>query len=420
MLEWAGIFGTVGSAQLFVQGLSFLGGIMIVRFLSSQEYALYTLANAMLATMNSLANGGISSGIMAESGKVWRDPVKLGSVIATGFSLRRWFAVGGVVIAGPVLLYLLHGHGATWPMAAILFATVAANFWFCALGSIYNVAPALHQRLSQIQRIAAVQGVARVAGLAVAVAAVPTAIVALVVTAAAQAWASFRLRLATIQIAAVAPTVDPHVRGEVLEVVRRVLPSAVYMALSSQISIWLISICGDTEALAQLGALGRLGQVFAIFSAFAAAVFVPRFARLPQKKSLLRRRFLQTVVLILSMGAVCVGFVALFPAATLWILGAHYRGLTGEVVLQAICSLLWFTSGIAYSLAAARGLAIRPQISIPLQIFAQLGLISLLNLSTVKGLLWMTILVGAWQLAIYVADSMVQMGRLKDGTESHA
>jgi len=65
ILEWVQIFGTVGSLQLVVQGLSFLGGILIVRWLPSSEYALYTLANAMLATMSLLANSGISDGVMA-------------------------------------------------------------------------------------------------------------------------------------------------------------------------------------------------------------------------------------------------------------------------------------------------------------------------------------------------------------------
>jgi O-antigen/teichoic acid export membrane protein len=413
-LEWAGIFGTVGSAQILIQGLGFLGGLLIVRFLPSQEYALYTLANAMLTTMSLLADGGISTGVMAEGGKVWQDPQKLGSVISTGFSLRRRFAVACIFIAGPILMFLLHAHGASWATAAILFATVTANFWFCVLGSIYNVAPALHQRLAQVQRIAVIQGIARVFGLALTVIAIPTALMALVSTVATQAWASFRLRLATFQLVPPTQTEDPRVKTEVFKVVRRILPNMIYFSVSSQISIWLISICGSTEAVARLGALARLGQVFVIFSAFSTVVFVPRFARLPENKALLLKRYLQTLLLALSGGMACVGMVALFPRAAVWILGSQYQGLAGEVVLQAICSLFWFVAGIAYSLPAARGLIVRPEVGIPLQIFGQVCLIILMNLSTVKGILFMAILLGAWQIVIYLANTTIQIGRLKN------
>ena len=414
--DWTKRLSAVGGTQALVQSFNFASGILIVRWLPTEQYALYTLANTLLSTLSAISDGGISSGVIAQGGKVWQDPAKLGSVIATGFSLRRWFAVGSVLIAGPVLVYLLRTHGASWSMSVILFAAVAANFWFCALGSIYNVAPALHQRLSLIQRIAAVQGIARVVGLALAVIAIPTALMALVPTIVAQAWASLRLRLATFQIAASAQAADPQVKAGVFRVVRRVLPSAIYMSLSSQLSIWLISICGTTDAVARLGALGRLGQAFAIFSTFAAAVFVPRFARLPADKPLLRRRYVQTLLLIGSVGGVCVGVVALFPRAALWILGGQYQGLAEEVVLQAICSLLWFVSAIAYSLSAVRGFAIRPQVSIPLQILGQVCLVALLDLSSVKGLLWMGILIAAWQIVIYLADTTIQIGKLEGPT----
>ena len=120
-------------------------------------------------------------------------PAEAGRRDRNGFLLRRRFAVGCVLIAGPILTVLLHAHGASWATAAILFAVVTANFWFCALGSIYSVAPALHQRLALIQRIAAIQGIARVLGLALTVFTIPIAFMVLIPTVLAQAWASLRL-----------------------------------------------------------------------------------------------------------------------------------------------------------------------------------------------------------------------------------
>src|SRR6187551_3753536 len=78
----------VGSTEIILKGIGFVTGVMIVRMLPIQEYALYTLANTMLGTLVIFTDSGISNGVMALSGKVWKDPKKLGVVFATGLSLR--------------------------------------------------------------------------------------------------------------------------------------------------------------------------------------------------------------------------------------------------------------------------------------------------------------------------------------------
>jgi hypothetical protein len=48
-----------------------LYGILIIRLLPV-EYAFYTLANTMHRTMTVLADGGITTGVMSQVGKVGR------------------------------------------------------------------------------------------------------------------------------------------------------------------------------------------------------------------------------------------------------------------------------------------------------------------------------------------------------------
>ena len=61
ILNWSKLISITASAQLIVQAVGFLSGILIIRLLPVQEYAYYTLANTMLGTMTILADGGISS-----------------------------------------------------------------------------------------------------------------------------------------------------------------------------------------------------------------------------------------------------------------------------------------------------------------------------------------------------------------------
>ena len=113
-MHWGKLISITGGAQMIVQAVGFICGILIIRLLPVQEYALYTLVNTMLGTISVLADGGISSGVMAQGAKVWQDKEKLGEVLATGLDLRRKFAIGSLLISVPILFYLLiHKNTAT-------------------------------------------------------------------------------------------------------------------------------------------------------------------------------------------------------------------------------------------------------------------------------------------------------------------
>ena len=92
----------VGSTEILLKGIGFITGILIVRMLPVQEYALYTLANTMVGTLIVLTDGGVSNGVMALSGKVWQDPRKIRNILATGLDLRKKFAIVTLLV---VILY---------------------------------------------------------------------------------------------------------------------------------------------------------------------------------------------------------------------------------------------------------------------------------------------------------------------------
>ena len=93
VLNWTKTLTRFLSLEAVVQGLTFACGILIVRALPKAEYALFTVANTMQATMNLMADNGIGSGITAIGGRVWQDRSRFGQLIATAMQLRRIFAV---------------------------------------------------------------------------------------------------------------------------------------------------------------------------------------------------------------------------------------------------------------------------------------------------------------------------------------
>src|SRR5687768_9316734 len=81
------------SVQVAVQLLGAASGILLVWALSQQEYAYFTIANSMLATISILADSGVSIGLTSIGGRVWQDRFRFGELINTALKLRRYLAL---------------------------------------------------------------------------------------------------------------------------------------------------------------------------------------------------------------------------------------------------------------------------------------------------------------------------------------
>src|SRR3954468_10016540 len=96
-MQRARVVGTFAFAQAAVQLIGFASGILVVRQLSQREYAYFTIANTMQGTINVLADVGISIGVVAIGGRVWRDRQRFSQLIATALRMRR--SLGALAIA---------------------------------------------------------------------------------------------------------------------------------------------------------------------------------------------------------------------------------------------------------------------------------------------------------------------------------
>jgi hypothetical protein len=182
---------------------------------------------------------------------------------------------------------------------------------------------------------------------------------------------------------------DPVMRTEIVSVLKKQAPHSIYYCLQGQITVWLISIFGNAESVANVGALGRLAVAFALLSSITAEVVLPAFARI-QSAHLLRRRYCQIVAGYFAVSVMSVAAVAVFPRQILSILGHQYSGLSAEGVLMAACAVVSTTAGLLWAINSARAWIVSPAFLIPCTIAVQVAMISFLDLSTVKGVLLFT------------------------------
>ncbi|ANE49255.1 polysaccharide biosynthesis protein [Flavisolibacter tropicus] len=401
ILDWSKLIAITGSAQAIIQAIGFISGVLIIRILSTSEYALYTLANTMLGTMLVLADGGISASVMAQGGKVWQNRGKLGSVLVTGFDLRKKFAIGSLVIAIPVLFYLLRGHGAGTFTSILIVGSLVPAFYCALSGNLLAVGPTLHQMITPLQKINISVSLLRLLSLLSILLIFPFAYIAIFAASLPQIWANFRLRSISAVYADWQQPPDSLVRNNILTVVKRIFPGSIYYCLSGQITIWLISIFGTTAAVAQIGALGRLSMMLNLFSATFTTLIIPRFARLENNKALLFKRFLHMSSGLTFLFSIIIIIVSKLPTQLLWLLGKSYSGLEHELVLSVAGSCLSLMAGLLFTIATSRNWAINPLVSIPITLVSIICAISLIDISSLRGILKLNLFVSSAEVGMY-------------------
>ena len=392
LFTWVKLIAVTGFAQVLVQVIGFISGILVIRLLPTHEYALYTLANTMLGTMTLLADGGISTGVMSQGGKVWQDKQKLGAVLVTGMQLRNKFAVFSLLVATPILFYLLRKHDASWLMSSMIVLSLIPAFFTSLSGTLLEIVPKLHQEIKPLQKVQVISNIWRLALLGLTLFVYPFAAVAIASAGGSQIWSNWRLRKITNCFADLTQQEDPVVRKEILGVVKRIMPGAVYYSLSGQVTVWLISVFGTTLAVAQIGALGRLAMILNIVNILFSTLIVPRFARLPDIRKTLISRFLIITIFTLTLSLIIISLIWQYPVQTLWILGKDYSGLKIEVTLMAAGSCVSLIAGIIYSMSVSRAKIIPPLFLIPFAILVQILLFYLLNPRTVIDILVFSLL----------------------------
>lgn len=391
LLEWGKLVSVTGAAQVIVQLVGFLSGIIIIRLLPTKEYALYTMANSMLGTMTLLADGGIGNGVMAQGGKVWKDRQKLGSVVKTGLELRRKFAVGSLLIAMPILFYLLHHHNAS-PLTSVLIVAALIPAFFSALSdTLLEVAPKLHQDIKSLQKNQVMAGLGRFGLISVTIFFFPWAFVAILGFGIPRIFANLKLRKISAKFADWHQPSNEQDRTAILKVVRRTLPGTIYYCISGQITIWLISIFGTTESIAHVGALSRLTMILTIFGVLLSSLVEPRFSRLAQNKKMLVSRFFQIQFLLFAVTGFIVFMVWLFPNQVMFVLGEGYSGLNKELMLMTVSGCLSLMSSSVFKLSSSRGIVPPPLVLIPTLIAIQLLFFAVVDFREIRGALLFSI-----------------------------
>ncbi len=379
--------GNYALVQVAIQVLTFTSGILLVRWLPQREYAYFTIANAMQATLNMLADIGISVGLISIGGRIWQDRNRFGELIKTGLSVRRKLAAAAIIIVAPMLYAMLSRNGASSFYALLLIAIVLVVFALQLSIDVFNVVPRLRSDIAKIQTIDFVSATARLILIVSLVYSLATAGIAVAIASAAFFLQYVLLRSYAQKVVNLNVNENAEDRQEIIRRIKTLAASTLFYCFQGQITVFLISFFGHhAGSVAEVGALGRLAMVFTVLLNMLTNVFVPAFARCQDKRKL-RALYVLIAGGVTLFSAVVLAAAALFPDQFLFVLGSRYAHLHRELLLLVCAAVVSALASTLWMLNASKAWITGSWLYIPMTLATQIALIPFIDFSTVAGVL---------------------------------
>jgi hypothetical protein len=399
-----------GVVQLLTAG----SGILIVRALSTGDYAYYTIGASAITAVAALTNGGILDGVTALGARDRFNFVHLAALVRAALSLR---IVMALTVAVPVLVstvWMLVQNGA--PVGTIIPLVAAVSL--VSLGelnySILHLIPWLQGRVDELQTIELQGALTRFGLCAIVPLLMPRADLAVLCAAIAFALQVYLLRRRT-RLAAAEPslareTALKHSLGFVLK--RQWLNDLNGLA-QSQVSLWLLTAFATSADVAAFGALGRVTLVFTIILQALHRTMLSRYAVL-QDRQAATQVYGIVVGLFIAVAAVPLAVCIAFPDTVLTVFGPNYAGLTLEFRLFCVNVLLGSLATLTLWLNTTRAWIMPSAFRCLYQTGFLLGFVMLFGAGTLKGVILAGIGVNFMLVLANAGYSLSRFRRMQD------
>lgn len=387
------------AGQGAIQVINLLTGLILLRILSIEEYALYTLANVMLALVSLGSNMGLTSAFLTFGSQAKDDRSKLGNLFTTVQKYRRqlFFIVTLLIIAlTPLLTY---GRGWSWISVALCIMLVIMSNWVQLSLSLRTGVLDIHHDADGQWWVGLTSAVVRLSLTVTLCLFFPSAWIILAVNFIALGtgdWIASR-RCASYLDSGETPSRE---QGEAIKrFVYPLVPSIVYYAVASQISLLLLGLFGQTSSVAHFSALTNYGRVISTLGLLNGFIIQPYFARITVKSEFIKKCFLAGGGYVVFASAVFVSSL-IAPSWWLLLLGGNYSGLVREVPLAVAIPLLVLLGDSLYTLLASRAWTGGQYLTIVVSLIIQSIFIPLVGVDNTRHALQLAIMLALGNLIV--------------------
>lgn len=389
--HWWKIVSRFATLQVAVQALGALTGLVIVRFLAKDDYALFTIATSLQASASLITDCGINAGLLAIGGRCWNDREAFGQVVASSLRLRRRLALLAGAVIAPIAMWLLMRNGASLALAVVLSILVVAAVQLVSATATYATVLKLSSRHDRLQLIDAGNGALRLVSTLTASLAILNASMAMMIATIAQGIQLIATRSAAIRHYSSGISHAPDHDRYLTRLVRENFTFSLYVAVQGQLAIFILSLIGTADQIADVGALTRLSVIAAIVTTFLNYIASPVFARAASALQLVKT-IMAGLIAVTIIASLILTACLLLPGPILWILGPQYLHLEYELMLVGLSVAMNLYLAVFWTVNTARAWLHLTWILAPLTIALQVLLARHLALDSVSGILWFSIL----------------------------
>lgn len=329
------------SSAVITQAIALLTGILVVRSLSKDDYALYSICAAIIAALIALSDSGVNSKLLSRLGEIMTIRGDATPVLRAARRVRTITLVGIVPVSCGFELYLLLANGADVSLAILLTALTALAVVPEVFSALARIGLQVHFLTGAIQRAMIGSATVRL---------ISFALIALLVTAASPAvFLAATVVTAIVQAVYLTLSLPPAVSGrhrtaQVDPDENRRFRTAFFSTLPQSLSViageqWItakLTITGNVSGIAELAALSRFALIFAVANMVVSNVVAPRAAIGSVDRASTQRAVRTIAGSYCILAALFVAGVWLASPLLIGVLGDSYRGLESELLIVCI------------------------------------------------------------------------------------
>ena len=340
-------------SQGLTQAMTLVIGLAIVHLLSVEQYALYSVAGAILVVVGMGSDFGMSQAFISVGSSRREDKAYIGALFnSVGWWTRRFMVVATMIsIAFSYLLFMNSNWSASVMIAATLIVILIG---LAQVGSklargVLNI----HHDARSLFQVSLSESGIRMALLPLCLI-WPSAILVLLVNFISSFIASRIAIHRSWRFMDRSARGGPEERKALIGFVAPLAPIIVYTVFQGQLAILLLSFYANIRSIAEISALARIGQIFTVFMLLNSFLIHPVFARsISRSDYITKLAWVMLWLATLSIVVLTSAFVV--PEWWLVIVGDNYSDLTMELPIALATSLVTLVGATLYVIVIARG-----------------------------------------------------------------
>jgi O-antigen/teichoic acid export membrane protein len=385
--------------QGIIAFINILVGIFFIRWLPIEEFAIYALVVVVQSVVAAFSDFGVAGGVNTLTSQLSKKNGSTTVIVQEAFRLRRQFipfAIFTAIVLGWFLLSSVNVTDVRFP-----FLVICAILSGLMQSHLTIVKALLNARFQSdlLFKLGIAEAASRL-GLSFLCFWHPSVEVAVLINLIATFLACLILLKTTPEIQR-APVSSLKTRKCLVKFTLPLIPSTIYSIAQSHIGIFILSIFGTTQMIAETSALSRLSQVFSLLLVLGPFWIQPHFAKINSRIKFIKDLIIALVILSATY-LLIISSTYFFPQIWLWFLGVNYRLSNAELPIAMISSVIYLTNTFFYTVALSRNATNLQSSAVVFGLIAQMIFIFLWGIETTIDALWVNMLPGISSLFIQI------------------